>query len=103
MLEMTLEELEEKLKETHLKRMFQEAYEQGVQDGIQKYALPHLLTKQHLCEMFQVEMPTVSKLVAHPSFPKFDMVRARYPRDAVLEWISKNTTWVKDNTNYYAS
>ncbi|MBU8908550.1 hypothetical protein [Desertibacillus haloalkaliphilus] len=101
--QMTMDELESKLMEERLNAMFQKAYEQGVRDAIEKYSFPVLLTKQHLCEIFQVEMPTVSKLVAHPNFPKFEMIRARYPRDAVLDWINENTNWVKDNTNYFAS
>lgn len=85
----------------HIKLLCQQAYEQGVEDGRTKYSYPEVLTKDHLVQIFQIEKSTVNKLVALPSFPKLKDVRARYPRDRVLEWIDDNTSWVKQNTNYF--
>ncbi|MGE6260909.1 hypothetical protein ACQKCU_24035 [Heyndrickxia sporothermodurans] len=98
MAQITLEELEAKLLEENLKVMFQKAYEQGVADGQKRFNLPYTLTRNHLKEIFQVELPTVDKITAHPTFPKFQLVRARYPRDQVLEWINKNSDFIEKTT-----
>lgn len=91
----TFDELEAKLLEDKLKRLFEQAYEQGLRDALKRFSYPPVLTKKHLCEIFQVEMPTVTKIVAHPTFPKLTKVRARYPRDLVFKWIEDNTTFVE--------
>lgn len=77
-----------------LERMFREAYEQGVRDGRGINAYPHLLTKEHLSEIFSVEVSTVNKIITHPTFPKFKEVRARYPRDQVFQWIDEHSTLI---------
>lgn len=98
-MEITLKELEAKLLEENLKSMFKQAYEQGVKDAQKRFSYPHVLTKQHLAEIFQVKMPTVNKIIAHPSFPKFTEVSARYPRDQVFMWIDDHSTYFKDIFN----
>lgn len=85
----------------HIKSLCQQAYEKGIRDGQEKYGMPHILTKVHLTEIFQIKMPTVNKLVAQPSFPKLKDVQARYPRDLVFAWIKENSTWVEKNTKYF--
>lgn len=94
MAQIMLEELEAKFLSDRLKIMFRQAYEQGVKDGIEKFSLPPNLTKEQLKYVFQVEMPTVTKIVAHPSFPKLKRVRARYPRDQVFRWIEENSQFI---------
>lgn len=100
-MDITLSELESKLLGERLQALFQKAYEQGVKDAKRQFYFPEVLTKDHLVEMFQIEKPTVNKLVARPNFPKLKNIQARYPRDQVLAWINENSTWVSNNTNYY--
>lgn len=78
----------------HIKQLFQQAYEQGVQDGRTLFAYPEVLTKKHLCEIFQLKEDAINKMVANPTFPKFTQARARYPRDQVLVWIRKHTSYL---------
>jgi hypothetical protein len=98
----TFDELEANLFKSRMEELFRQAYEKGVEDGMKRFSYPPVLTKEHLKEIFQVEPATVNKLVAYPTFPKFNEVRARYPRDRVFEWIDQNSTWVKQNTNYFS-
>ena len=93
--QITFDELEAQLLSSRLKQLFEQAYEQGVRDGMRRFSYPHVLTKKHLAEIFQVEMPTVTKIVAHPTFPKLKEVRARYPRDLVFKWIEEHSTFVE--------
>lgn len=89
-----LEEIESKefeLFKEKLSYALEKAYMEGVEEGRTKFNYPPVLTKAHLCEIFQTEMPTVSRLVARPDFPKLTVVRARYPRDQVFEWIERNS------------
>lgn len=86
----------------HIRELCNKAYEQGVEDGMKKYNLPYTLKKEHLAEIFQVEKPTLPKIINHPTFPRLDIVRARYPRDKVLEWINDNSNIVKSNIPHWA-
>ncbi|MER2039683.1 MAG: hypothetical protein ABS944_16170 [Solibacillus sp.] len=70
----------------------EQAFQKGMETGLAKSAFPPVLKKEHLCEILQVEMPTVSKLVARKDFPKLTTVQARYPRDQVFDWIDRNST-----------
>lgn len=86
-----IEVLEGQLLQLKLERVIQQAYERGIEDGRSKYYHPMVLTKSDLAEILQVKMPTVSKLVADPTFPRLRNVQARYPRDEVFAWIYDNT------------
>lgn len=93
----TLEDLEAKLLEERLVTLFQQAYEQGVRDGREKYHPKPNMKKQDVADYFQVELPTVEKIIRMEGFPKSKVVSARYPRDEVIEWAKKNT----ERVNYY--
>jgi len=86
----------------HIKILCQKAYEQGVKDAQAKHSYPKVLTKDHLVQIFQIEKPTVNKLITKPNFPKLKDIQARYPRDQVFEWIELNSTYVKQHTNYFS-
>lgn len=86
----------------HIKDLCNKAYEQGVEDGRSKYNLPYTLKQEHLAEIFQVEKPTLPKIINHPTFPRLEIVRARYPRDKVLKWINDNSSIVKSNFPHWA-
>ncbi|RND00238.1 helix-turn-helix domain-containing protein [Lysinibacillus halotolerans] len=87
-----IDSLEIQLLEKKLALVVERAYQQGVEDGQSKYKYPELLKQEDLVEILQAELPTVRKLVARRDFPKFEHTRARYPRDAVFEWIKRNST-----------
>lgn len=100
-MQISLDELKAKLLEENLKEMFQQAYEQGLNDAKEKLALPALLKKKDLADLFQVKLPTVENIIRMEGFPKSKVVQARYPRDEVLDWINKNIEYVHYNTNYF--
>jgi hypothetical protein len=87
----TIESLEEQLFQLKLEKAIQKAYEKGIEDGRSKYYYPPVLKKADLVNILQVEMPTVTKIVANPTFPRLKEVKARYPRDQVFKWIEENT------------
>jgi len=90
-MQITLESLEAKLMEESLKKMFQQAYEQGLEDAKEKHTLPTMLRKKDIAELFQVSLPTVENIIRMEGFPKSKIVSARYPRDMVLEWMNSET------------
>lgn len=100
-MQVTLDELKAKLLTENLKQMFQEAYEQGLEDARKIQSYPPMLKKKHLTEIFQVELPTVENIIRKEGFPKSTIVQARYPRDEVFEWINDNIEYVHYNTNYF--
>jgi hypothetical protein len=89
------EKLQSEIMILEMKAAIQQAYEQGVEDGIKHFSYPPILTKKDLMKIMQIELPTVTKVVAHPSFPKFRPVKARYPRDQVFAWIEQNADFLK--------
>lgn len=89
-MQITLEQLEAKLLEKHLKIMFKQAYEQGIKDAQEKYAYPKMLRKKDIAEMFQVSLSTVEKIIRMEGFPKSEIISARYPRDQVIEWANQH-------------
>jgi hypothetical protein len=97
----TFDELEANLFKARMEELFRKAYEKGVEDGMKKYSYPPVLTNKHLAEILQIAPPTVIKVTANPSFPRLQTIKARYPRDAVFNWINENTSWIKQNTNYF--
>lgn len=90
----SLEELQARLLEENLKIMFTQAYEQGLQDARETYALPFHLRKRDIANLFQVGMPTVDKIIRMEGFPKSKVISARYPRDKVLKWAENNVELV---------
>ncbi|WP_017687929.1 hypothetical protein [Paenibacillus sp. PAMC 26794] len=76
----------------YVQELVKKAYEIGVEEGRVKYDYPLVLTKNDLKDIFQVEASAVNKLVENTSFPKFKLIRARYPRDLVFNWISENSS-----------
>lgn len=87
----TLQTLEEQFMMDKFQILIIQAYEQGIEDGRTKFGYPPVLTNKHLMDIFQIELPTVNKIIKDPSFPKLKTIRARYPRDAVFMWIKNNT------------
>lgn len=96
-MQITLESLEAKLLEENLKKMFRQAYEQGLADAQKKESLPYHLTKKHLAELCQVSLATVENIIRMDGFPKSTVAQARYPRDAVLQWMNENIEVVNYN------
>ncbi|WP_342471605.1 hypothetical protein MHH70_12370 [Metasolibacillus sp. FSL H7-0170] len=86
-----IESKEFELLSQKLSLIAEKAYLQGLEDGRAKDRYPHVLRKAHLCEILQIEMPTVNKLVARKDFPKLIDIQARYPRDQVFDWINRNS------------
>jgi hypothetical protein len=78
----------------YVKELVRQAYELGVEEGRKRYSYPPLLTRKDLAEIFQVQLSTVSNLTNIPDFPKFEHIRARYPRDLVFRWIEENSTYL---------
>jgi hypothetical protein len=91
----TFDELEANLFKARMEEMFRQAYEKGVEDGMKRFAYPPVLTNKHLAEILQIAPPTVIKVTANPSFPRLIGIQARYPRDAVFNWIDTNTKFLK--------
>lgn len=100
-MQVSLDELKAKLLEENLKEMFRQAYEQGVNDAKRITSFPPVLKREHLKDIFQIEMSTVEKIVRRKDFPKLETIQARYPRDKVFAWINENSTYVTENTNFY--
>ncbi|WP_107950882.1 hypothetical protein [Lysinibacillus parviboronicapiens] len=69
--------------------------------SINKY--PHMLRQEHLCEIFQCERNAIYKLTKIETFPKFEHIHGRYPRDLVFEWIEQNTNQVQSINKLRAS
>jgi hypothetical protein len=92
----TFDEMEANLFKDRMEKLFQKAYEKGVEDGIKKFSYPPTLRKQHIAEILQIEMPTVNKVTAIPGFPKSTLVKARYPRDLVFKWLEQNSTLLQE-------
>jgi predicted DNA-binding transcriptional regulator AlpA len=92
----TFDELEANLFKDRMEKMFQEAYEKGVEDGMKKFSYPPTLRNHHLADILQIAMPTVNKITASPSFPRLTNIKSRYPRDAVFQWIEQNTSLLKE-------
>lgn len=93
-MQVSLEELQARLLEENLKTMFTQAYEEGLQDAREVYALPLHLKKQDIANLFQIELATVDKIIRMEGFPKSKVISARYPRDMVLKWAEGNVELV---------
>lgn len=104
---LTIEELKAELLKAELIDMFQQAYKQGVEDCREstkfENSLPPVLRKEHVAQIFQVELPTVEKIVRMNGFPKCHAVTARYPRDQVLKWKDENAMYMNERLGIYVS
>ncbi len=69
--------------------------------SINKY--PHMLKQEHLCEIFQCERNAIYKLTKIDTFPKFEHIHSRYPRDLVFKWIEENTNKIQSIEKLKAS
>ncbi|ASS70079.1 helix-turn-helix transcriptional regulator [Bacillus atrophaeus] len=94
----TFDEMTATVFKDQMEKLFQAAYEKGVEDGRKKYAYPPVLNVNHLTEILSVKRPTIAKITARPDFPKFTEIQARYPRDEVFDWIKRNTAYIKEVT-----
>lgn len=92
----SIEKLGTEIMILEMKEAIRQAYEQGVEDGMKRFSYPPVLTKRDLMKIMQIQLPTVTKVVSHPTFPKFSAVQARYPRDEVFAWIKRNSSFLQD-------
>ena len=90
-IEVKIAELELELVKLKIEQVAEEAFLQGVEYGKQQHKWPPLLTNSDLKEIFQCSDTVVHQLKNISGFPKFPYMKARYPRDEVLEWIKNNT------------
>jgi len=83
------EELFAKIKEI-VREVFREEQErEDLEIKIKQY--PPLLTRKDLGEIFQSTQSVISRIVKIESFPKFNHIQGRYPRDLVFKWIEENS------------
>lgn len=94
----TFDEMTATVFQDQMQKLFQAAYEKGVEDGMKKYSYPPVLNVNHLIQILSVKRPTVSKITARPDFPKLTQIQARYPRDEVFEWIKNNSSYIQEVT-----
>lgn len=104
---LTIEELKSELLKAELIDFLNKAYLQGVEDCREamkfENSLPSTLKKEHVAQIFQVELPTVEKIIRMNGFPKSHAVAARYPRDQVLQWRDKNIMYMNERLGIYVS
>ncbi|MEG0259636.1 MAG: hypothetical protein RR651_07165 [Lysinibacillus sp.] len=104
---LTIEELKAELLKAELVDFLHQAYKQGVEDCRESMkfenTLPTNLRKEHVAKIFQVELPTVEKIIRMDGFPKSQVVAARYPRDEVLEWQRKNVMYMNERLGIYVT
>lgn len=104
---LSVDELKEALLNAELVELFNKAYKQGVEDCRESMKfenmLPTNLRKEHVAKVFQVELPTVEKIIRMDGFPKDGAVAARYPRDKVLKWKDENTMYMNGRLGIYVS
>ncbi|MFT8928486.1 MAG: hypothetical protein ABF969_04030 [Sporolactobacillus sp.] len=79
----------------YIQMLCRKAYEQGVQEGRDKYDLPMMLTRQHIAEQLQASLPTVDRITSLPGFPRTKLMKSRFPRDAVFKFLEENTERVR--------
>ena len=100
-MEITIKEIEEQIFNLHLQAMIQKAYEQGIEDGRTKFALPKILTRAEAMELLKCGPTKMSELMAREDFPVNREIGVKIPTHMLLNWIEKNTRWVEENTNYF--
>ncbi|MCQ2010581.1 hypothetical protein NOM01_11190 [Sporolactobacillus sp. STSJ-5] len=82
----------------YIQTLCRKAYEQGVQEGRDKYDLPMMLTRQHIAAQLQVSLPTVDRITSLPGFPRSKLIKSRFPRDAVFKFMEENIERVRQIT-----
>ena len=106
---LSIDELKEALLNAELVDLFQKAYKQGVEDGrdLEKAkfenSLPPNLKKEDVAKVFNCESATVEKIIRMDGFPRCPALKARYPRDKVLEWRDKNTMYMNSRLGIFVS
>ncbi|MEO4053409.1 hypothetical protein [Solibacillus sp. CAU 1738] len=104
---LTIDELREALINAELAEMFNQAYKQGVEDGRElvkfENSLSTNLKKEDVAKIFNVELPTVEKIIRMNGFPKCRAVTARYPRDKVLQWKEENEMYWNERLGIYVT
>ncbi|MBC1499358.1 hypothetical protein HB943_01995 [Listeria weihenstephanensis] len=73
-----------------LAQVAEKAYVHGVEDAKKYYQYPQALKQKDIEEMYQIGPAKVSILVRRRDFPKIELIRARYPRDEVIEFMKNN-------------
>lgn len=97
-MQLTLDELKAKLLEESLKEMFQQAYEQGVNDARMKYDLPPLLTRKQFMELVGIGETKCAELFNRSDFPVIrEFGHPRVPTKQLFDWIKANTDWMETN------
>ncbi|UDK95258.1 hypothetical protein EYB33_02865 [Lysinibacillus sphaericus] len=106
-LEIKINELELELIRAKVEKVVIEAYKKGIDDCREcmkfEFSLPLNLKKEHVAQIFQCELPTVEKIIRMDGFPRSHAISARYPRDKVFEWISKNTMYMNERLGIYVT
>jgi hypothetical protein len=74
----------------YIRSLFRQAYEQGVQDGRDRYDLPALLTRKHLAHELQASLPTVDRIASLPGFTKSTLIKGRFPRDPFFHFLDEH-------------
>lgn len=101
-MDISLTELEAKLLEGRLKKLFQRAYEQGIEDARKKYELPPLLSRKQFMELVGIADTKCAELFNRQDFPVIrEFGHPKVPTHLLFQWIEENTEWVKSNTNYF--
>ncbi|KMT62530.1 DNA-binding protein [Listeria sp. SHR_NRA_18] len=73
-----------------LAQVAEKAYMHGVEDAKKYYQYPEALKTTDIEKMYQIKSAKVSELVRRRDFPKIKLIRARYPRDEVIEFMKNN-------------
>ncbi|MBC2077638.1 hypothetical protein HCA99_00255 [Listeria booriae] len=73
-----------------LTQVAERAYIRGVEDAKKYYQYPEALKSTDIEKMYQIKSAKVSDLVRREDFPKIELIRARYPRDEVIEFMKNN-------------
>lgn len=73
-----------------LVQVAEKAYVRGVEDAKKYYQYPEALKTTDIEKMYQIKSAKVSELVRRKDFPKIKLIRARYPRDEVIEFMKNN-------------
>ncbi|GKV70233.1 hypothetical protein NCCP2716_27310 [Sporosarcina sp. NCCP-2716] len=97
-MQVTLDEFLAGHMQLKLEAMFQQAYEQGVQDARTQYELPQLMTRKQFMEFANISEPKCAELFRRADFPLTrEFGHPRVPTRLLFEWIAENTEWVRFN------
>ncbi|MCY7692188.1 MULTISPECIES: hypothetical protein [Bacillus] len=97
----TFDEMTATVFQDQMQKLFQAAYEKGVEDGRNKYALKPVLTRKEAMEVLRCKETKMAELAARSDFPKNPMLGRNIPTKQLLEWIDLHTEWMKENTDYF--